>query len=289
VQNVRQSIAKTGSGDPTLNASRWAALAEHFSRDGAVCIRRALDHDLVARLQEATERVLSSPSRFGEAYGGEAGASSFRGDKFMWMRDPDFHALALASDVPHIAAAVMNSSRVNLFYDHLLVKQPGSDVPTKWHNDQNYWPIEGRQICSVWIALDHVDQSNGRVGFVRGSHLWSQSFQPMDFTRMSPIIDPDYLPVPDIDGNPSDYEILAWDLEPGDCVVFSGLCLHGAPGNQTTRTRRAVSVRYTGDDVRFAVKRKSIPFPHDPGLRHGDKLSGDLFPIAAEPRKITTA
>ena len=111
----------------------------------------------------------------------------------------------------------------------------------------------------------------------------------MDFTRMSAVLDPDYQPVPDIDGNPGDYEILAWDLEPGDCVVFSGLCLHGAPGNQTTRTRRAVSVRYTGDDVRFAVKRKSIPFPYDPGLRHGDRLSGDLFPIAAEPRKMTTA
>jgi len=289
VQNMRQSIDDTPSSASTSDVSRWAALAEPYSRDGAVCIRQAIDQTLVTRLQDATERVLASPSRFGEAYGGEAGVSSFRGDKFMWMRDPDFRTLALNSNVPDIAAAVMSSSRVNLFYDHLLVKQPGSDVPTKWHNDQNYWPVEGRQICSIWIALDPVDQSNGRVGFVRGSHLWPQRFQPMDFTRMSPILDSDYQPVPDIDGHPGDYEILAWDLEPGDCVVFSGLCLHGAPGNETTRTRRAVSVRYTGDDVRFAVKHKSIPFPQDPGLCHGDKLSGDLFPIAFESRRPITA
>ena len=182
----------------------------------------------------------------------------------------------------------MGSARVNLFYDHLLVKQPGSDVPTKWHHDQNYWPVDGRQICSIWIALDRVDRSNGRVGFVRGSHHWPQRFQPMDFTSMSPVPDPDYQPVPDIDGNRDAYEILAWDLEPGDCVVFSGLCLHGAPGNETARTRRAVSVRYTGDDVRFAVKRKSISFPHDPGLRHGDRLSGDISVAAGQEPATAT-
>lgn len=246
-----------------------------------VCIRQALDAAFVARMQQAIDRMLALPSAFGEAYGGDAGGSSFRGDKFMWRRDPDFRDLALASPIPGIAAAVMGSSRVNLFYDHLLVKEPGSEVPTKWHHDQNYWPVDGRQICSIWIAFDSVDQSNGRVSFIRGSHLWRERFQPMDFTRMSPIPDSDYQPLPDIEGNAEKYDIVAWDLEPGDCIVFSGLCLHGAPGNDTIRKRRAVSVRYAGDDVRYAVKRKSISFPEDPGLRHGDRLSGDLFPIAA--------
>jgi ectoine hydroxylase-related dioxygenase (phytanoyl-CoA dioxygenase family) len=263
----------------SVGPSRWANYATRYADDGAVCIRQAVDPEQIARLREATARVLATPSRFGEAYGGDAGASSFRGDKFMWMRDPEFRALALGSNLPAIAAGVMGSANVNLFYDHLLVKQPGSEVPTKWHNDQNYWPVSGRQICSIWVAFDPVDQLNGRVCFVRGSHLWSERFEAMDFTQMQAVPDPDYRPVPDIDADPDKYDVVAWNLEPGDCVVFSGLCLHAAPGNNTTRMRRAVSVRYVGDDVRWAIKRKSIPFPHDPGLAHGERLSGEQFPI----------
>jgi ectoine hydroxylase-related dioxygenase (phytanoyl-CoA dioxygenase family) len=254
--------------------------AAEFSRDGVTCVRGAVGSDDVRRLQEAVDRVLAAPSRFGEAYGGDAGAASFRGDKFMWMRDPDFRWLALESAVPKVAARVMGSASVHLFYDHLLVKEPGSEVPTKWHNDQNYWPVQGTQICSVWLACDPVDGANGRVEFVRGSHRWAGRYQPMDFTRMAAIADPGFEPVPDIDVNRAAFDIAAWDLAPGDCLIFSGLCIHGATGNHATRRRRAVSVRYLGDDVRWAVKAKSIPFPTAPGLAHGDLVRGDLFPLA---------
>jgi ectoine hydroxylase-related dioxygenase (phytanoyl-CoA dioxygenase family) len=261
-------------------ASLLDEAAAAFSRDGVACIRGVVDPAAVGKLQAAVDRVLAAPSRFGEAYGGNAGAASFRGDKFMWMRDPDLHWLALESPLPEIAARVMRSSAVRLFYDHLLVKEPGSEVPTKWHNDQNYWPVEGSQICSVWLACDPVDEANGRVAFVRGSHRWTGRYQPMDFTRMAPVADPGFEPVPDIDADPGAYDIAVWDLAPGDCIVFSGLCIHGARGNHATRRRRAISIRYVGDDVRWAIKAKSIPFPSSPGLAHGDPVRGDLFPTA---------
>ena len=35
----------------------------------------------------------------------------------------------------------------------------------------NYWPAEGRQICSMWMAFDTVELDNGGLEFVRGSHL----------------------------------------------------------------------------------------------------------------------
>lgn len=80
----------------------------------------------------------------------------------MWMRDPDFRAFAMESTLPAIAAGLVGSPTVNLFYDHLLVKEPGSDVPTRWHHDQNYWPCVGSQCLSIWVALDKVDAGNGR-------------------------------------------------------------------------------------------------------------------------------
>ncbi len=252
-----------------------------YDRDGIVCVRGALDPAWVERMRGAVERVLAAPSEFGERYGDPARAS-FLGDKFMWMRDPDFRDFAMASTLPAIAAGLVGSPTVNLFYDHLLVKEPGSDVPTRWHHDQNYWPCVGSQCLSIWVALDRVDAGNGRVEFIRGSHRWKQRFQPMNFTDMAPIADPDYEPIPDIEADRAAYDIVAYDLEPGDCVVFSALTVHGASGNAAgDRRRRAVAVRYTGDDVRFAVKRAVIKLPTDPGLAHGDRMGGAQFPLIA--------
>lgn len=46
-------------------------------------------------------------------------------------------------------------------------------------------------------------------------------------------------------------------VEPGDLTVHHARTLQGAPPNRSDRRRRAVSVRYCGDDVRYL---------HRPGL-----------------------
>jgi hypothetical protein len=37
-----------------------------------------------------------------------------------------------------------------LYCDHVLVKEPEMDAATSWHHDLQAWPIEGRQIASLW-------------------------------------------------------------------------------------------------------------------------------------------
>ena len=92
-----------------------------------------------------------------------------------------------------------------------------------------------------------------------------------------------------MDAHRSEFRILTWDLEPGDAVVFSALALHGAAGNETRdRRRRALSIRYTGDDARFVKRKKMIRLLRDPGLRAGDPMDCELFPVAW-PRPARTA
>jgi hypothetical protein len=43
-------------------------------------------------------------------------------------------------------------------------------------------------------------------------------------------------------------------------------------------------VRYTGDDVRFAV-RAVIKLPTDPGLAHGDRMGGAQLPRSRSPER----
>ena len=172
-----------------------------------------------------------------------------------------------------------------------MVKEPGAVSPTPWHQDLNYWPVEGKQICSAWIAFDHVDRANGGMEFVAGSHEAGHRYQPFDFRQTDAVETDEFEPLPDVDARRADLRILTWDLAPGDAVVFSALTLHGAAGNATgDRRRRALSIRYAGDDARFTRRKKMIRLLRDPGLEVGDRLDCDLFrsPGPGTPRRADT-
>ena len=76
------------------------------------------------------------------------------------------------------------------------------------------------------------------------------------------------------------YNIISWNLSPGDAIAFNFKTIHGAPGNITNQKRRAFSARFTGDDAIYK-KRKgetSPPFP-EVTLKNGDKMDSETFPI----------
>jgi ectoine hydroxylase-related dioxygenase (phytanoyl-CoA dioxygenase family) len=248
-----------------------------YEKDGVVRIRGLLDGAWVERMHKAIDRVQNDPGEFRERYApGTPG--HFLSDKFMWTRDPDFRAYAFESDAPKVAGRLMQANKINLFYDHLLIKEPGTSAPTPWHQDMNYWPAEGDQICSIWLALDRTGLDNGGMEFVLGSHRAGSRYKPFDFRTKSVDTD-EFEDLPDVESDRSKFNIADFDLEPGDAVVFHGLTLHAAPGNDSTRRRRALSVRFTGDDVRFIQRKKMIKLLKDPGLKVGDPLDSDLFPV----------
>jgi ectoine hydroxylase-related dioxygenase (phytanoyl-CoA dioxygenase family) len=90
----------------------------------------------------------------------------------------------------------------------------------------------------------------------------------------------EYLAMPDIEADRGACDIVAFDMEPGDCLVLHGLTVHGAPGNtHLARRRRALPVIWLGDGAVFAARpgpvRPRFEGPHpsrsarftDPGFR----------------------
>jgi ectoine hydroxylase-related dioxygenase (phytanoyl-CoA dioxygenase family) len=96
--------------------------------------------------------------------------------------------------------------------------------------------------------------------------------------------------MPDIDSSPYNYEMLSWTLDPGDVLIHHALAVHGAAGNRTNdQRRRALAVRYTGDDARYDPRpdtfmemervRKYIPAPRiDAGAPFGPPLFPQVWP-----------
>jgi ectoine hydroxylase-related dioxygenase (phytanoyl-CoA dioxygenase family) len=250
-----------------------------YERDGVVCLRRLIGQEWIDELRSGVEEAAASPGPHAEVYTRAGDPGRFWGDLDLWQRLPRFRRFVFASPAAAIAAEVMGSRGVNFFYDQLLVKEPGTRERTPWHQDQPYWAVDGRQVCTVWVPLDPVERSSC-VEYVAGSHRWGRAFNPHHFADGSPYRETGLEEMPDIEAERERHRILTWDLEAGDCLVFQAMIVHGAPGPaESPRRRRALATRWAGDDARYAVRRGEVAIPtSDPGLRHGDRLDGPLFP-----------
>jgi ectoine hydroxylase-related dioxygenase (phytanoyl-CoA dioxygenase family) len=163
------------------------------------------------------------------------------------------------------------------------VKDPGTAERTAFHQDLAYFHLDGTQICTTWVPLDPVTPGTGAVQFVVGSHRRATRYRPNFFVTTMSMPDTDGDDVPDFsdpavrDGAP----VVSFDTEPGDITVHHARTIHGAHANTSThQRRRAISVRYAGDDVVFRVKRGAPRKPHHATLVDGAPLDPDVCPIA---------
>ncbi len=253
-----------------------------FNADGAVPLRGVIGAEQLAKLAAAIEDDIREPGPFFHGY--ESDEGRFHGNLRLWETHPAFREICLDSQLPALAQAFFGSEKINLLYDQLFVKEAAMGQRTRWHNDQPYWPIRGWQVLSFWIALDKTTAENGRLEFVRGSHRWDRWFQPETFGKTAAISqyerNPEFEDIPDIEADRASYDIISWDLEPGDVYLFHAMTVHGAGGNSlNTRRRRGYTIRYIGDDVVYDVRPGlSKPLLYD-RLVPGQPLDSDRYPV----------
>ncbi len=266
-----------------LNAIGDADIAA-YAADGVICLKAMFDADWIAAMGAAVDQAIAAPGPHAEDYEPAGGSGRFFGDLDIWQRQPAFRDFVLNSPAAEIAARVMGASQVNFFYDQLLVKEPGTEARTPWHQDQPYWAVAGRQVASVWLPFDPVPAGVG-VEFVAGSHRWDQAFNPAHFLDGSPYQGTGLPALPDIDAERERHRILSFAMAPGDCLVFQAMIVHGAPGTGGSRhRRRALATRWCGDDARYCERPGEVAIPtSDPGLAHGDVLDCSLFPVVWPP------
>lgn len=243
-----------------------------FEEDGVVMLP-GLFNGWVERLRAATERAIASESARSTA--------GFTRNRDMWMTDADFRGFVFESPAAEIARSLMRSTTARLYFDHLFVKEPGTQAPTPWHQDMPYWPVTGGEIVSIWVALDDVSRETSGLVYVRGSHRAGKAYKPVSFSEgrvLDVAQEPDVMP--DIDADPDAYELLSWDMKAGDCLVHHSFAIHGASGNRSSVTqRRALSTRWANEEVRFDPRPGQDAMLADVDLAPGAPLSGARFPL----------
>jgi ectoine hydroxylase-related dioxygenase (phytanoyl-CoA dioxygenase family) len=288
--------------------------ADAFHRDGAVLIKNVLDADWVARALAGLDAAIAEPDALSGVLDRE-----LRVDQFPAARSADLRALVDESPIAEIVGSAMRGP-VRFYMDQLFYKPAGFIPPTPWHQDTSYYNIDGHDVIRAWVSPDHVAR-DASLEVVRGSHLWNVTYSPLagrdpdldDNARaMIEGADPDQpmlgveahdrwhyfsgvrdksLPwVPDIEGHRDSYEILGWDFEPGDVLLFHGNILHSARGDVTVpHPRRSHASLWAGPDVVYRHRLgQVIPDPvalYASNPKTGQPLTDfpEVFPLAWAP------
>ena len=266
-------------------------IKKDYLNDGVTIIRNFIDLHWIQEMQIAIDHILSVPGKASIEYTPKENTGRYYGDFFIWRRNKSFKKFAFDSNLPELASKILDSKNINFFYDQLLVKEPKTKEPTPWHHDLPYWPIKGNHIISFWVGFDRVSKKTGAVEYIKGSHKWNKFFAPASFGKNTRF-ENNYKnmgleAMPDINSNLGDYEILSWDLNPGDIIVHHPLVIHGSLGNFSSKTRRrGLALRYIGDDVTWDdrpgtfIKNKNVKSILPPlNYKNGESLTGDLFPL----------
>jgi ectoine hydroxylase-related dioxygenase (phytanoyl-CoA dioxygenase family) len=268
---------------------------DSFWRDGFVCLRQVIAPGWIARMRGAVEAWIASPAcidytAYGAGIAEAAGAAVMiepgeRRGRFLngidhWKDDADFRAFAMRSPLVAITASLLRSARLNLYEDSVLVKEPGTLEKTAFHQDISYFNVEGSQVCTTWTPLDPVRAETGSLKFIPGSHLWKRQFRPNFFTTELAIPDTEGEVVPDYHKALRSTEVACFAMEPGDITVHHARTLHGSDGNASLATRRrAISVRYCGDDARYRLRRGVMPKSHHGEVSEGQALDHPDCPV----------
>ncbi len=258
-----------------------------FAADGVVKVPGAVGVEWIDRILADAQRELEAPGPWVTDTNPGGSQDRLFTTRYRWQHEPVVRDFVFRSPIAAMAAALTGSSTARFYFDHLLVKEPYTSAPTPWHQDIPYWPFMGKQIVSAWVAATASAVAESSLEFVRGSHLWDAYYAPESFDGQGGWTE-DFRgePMPDIesarDRADCPYDIVGFDVEPGDAIFFSAWTIHGAPPNRGAGRRVALSTRWLGDDATW--------FPHpgcDPTVTSADTTAvpgeypadDDRFPL----------
>lgn len=263
-------------------------VVEQYWRDGVVHVPALVDQPWLDLIAEGIGRIERGGARKSYFFPGDPG--QFFDTTRNFDLTPEFQRLLYDSPLADMAAVILGSDRVWLLFDHVFVKDGGehrnATHRTPWHQDYPYWPVAGTQLLSMWITLDPIPQRHC-LEFVRGSHRETiyDGFDPRRVLEdpTIPFYGQGYPPLPDIESERDRWDIVAYDITPGDVVLLHPAVIHGGGETEAGQRRRTLSVRFFGEDVVYAERPKTRPTaPYTPGLelvlKPGDPLRHPYYP-----------
>jgi phytanoyl-CoA hydroxylase len=157
--------------------------------------------------------------------------------------DEFFAQLFLEGRFPALAAALLGQEVApsNIQYFN---KPPGVGQLTPAHQDGFYFKLEPCEALTMWLALDAMDEENGCMRYVRGSHR--RGMRPHGRTNTLGFSQG----ITDYPGEEDVSEERTVSVQPGDVIVHHAMAIHRADANRSNRPRRALGLIYYAASAR---------------------------------------
>ncbi|HEX5096944.1 MAG TPA: phytanoyl-CoA dioxygenase family protein [Acidimicrobiia bacterium] len=235
-----------------------AAARQAYDELGYFVAPPLFDADEVERFRNATARVIAGEYRGPRpptlCLPVHPSEHDLRKIDNAWWADPDLAALATDPRLAEIAAALLDAPAVRLWQDQLLYKPPGGPESTTigWHQDWASWDTVASRgaFVTAWVAFDDVDDRNGAMQMIPGSHQWG--LVPGGSNFFATDRDAQLAGFGDRDVEPTSMVMIA-----GQVSFHHPLTFHGSGANTSDRLRRSLAVHFVDASV-TAVAREGI-------------------------------
>jgi ectoine hydroxylase-related dioxygenase (phytanoyl-CoA dioxygenase family) len=255
------------------------AQVQQFERNGYLKGGRVLDDDAVAVLQEEIARVIRAAGTGGRQ---PVRIANLSGDPThpvwqivnIWEASDPFRALTYHPQIGEEMAQLTRARRLRIWHDQIQYKPAEHGGVNMWHQDAPLWPILAPMTeVTAWVALDDVDEGNGCMRMVPGSHRWGNA---IDFLR----------DLPQFEAMPAAWrghvvEVRSCPVRKGEVHYHHALAWHGSPANSSGRDRRAIALHYMTEETRYVASGEHL-MKRYVEVADGEVLKGTHFPLVWE-------
>lgn len=192
----------------------------------------------------------------------------------IWQASEPFRKLMEHPTLLEEVAQLTQASQLRIWHDQIQYKPAERGGVNMWHQDNPLWPVIDPPVqVTAWVALDDVDESNGCMSMVPGSHLWGNQ---MHFLAQLE----NYTSMPrQWEGH--DIEVRRCPVRKGEVHYHHSLTWHGSHANQSGRHRRAIAFHYMTEET-FYIQSGDHVMKQFVRIPDGQKLEGEAFPLLYE-------
>ncbi len=252
---------------------------DFFRTNGYLIMSQLIDQETVNALRMALLQIVEGREdgirrKLPVQFSNGTKVTEFQG---LWKTDPVFARLLNHSKLGEVAAALLDTSEVRLFYDQIFYKDAriGGAVPC--HQDYDYWQhISTPNIITAWMAISHVDRDSGCMYMLPGSHRWGL-IQRLGSNIMKDT-DPELMLKHDLDDGQRQKVVREpVILEPGDVSFHHSLVIHCSYPNQSSAPRLGYLHRYLPAEARY-VESHDLHKTHEINVKDGELINTENFP-----------
>jgi ectoine hydroxylase-related dioxygenase (phytanoyl-CoA dioxygenase family) len=189
----------------------------------------------------------------------------------IWEASEPFRELIHNKKIAEEMAQLTGATSLRIFHDQIQYKPATTGGVNMWHQDAPLWPILAPMTeVTAWVALDDVDEQNGCMSMVPGSHLWGNHIDFLcSFKEFGDMPN-------EFEGRP--IEIRTCPVKKGEVHFHHALTWHGSNANRSGRPRRAIAIHFMTQDTRFVASGDHVmkEFVH---VGDGEVMEGEHFPL----------